>query len=184
MQPQLDAIAGDYRRAQTRLHRLAESIPPDRWSERPEPSKWSAAECVAHLNLTTEGFRPRVERALADGRKNRGRPPRRYRRDPVGWFLWRIMGPPVRMRVKTTAPFVPASVRAAGESIAEFDRFQEEQLGWVTEADGLPLGRLWVTSPFNARVRYNLFSCLSILPRHQERHLWQAEQAWAALSRR
>ncbi len=184
MHPQLDAIAGDYRRAQERLHRLAESIPADRWSERPEPSKWSPGECVAHLNLTTEGFRPGVERALAEGREGRGPRPHRYRRDPFGWLLWRIMPPPVRMRVKTAAAFVPASARPANELIAEFDRFQEEQTGWVTAADGLPLGRLWVTSPFNSRVRYNLFACLSILPRHQERHLWQAEQAWAALSRR
>jgi hypothetical protein len=28
---------------------------------------------------------------------------------------------------------------------------------------------------------YNLFACLTILPRHQHRHFWQAEQAWQAL---
>ncbi len=30
---------------------------------------------------------------------------------------------------------------------------------------------------------YNLFACLTILPRHQHRHLWQAEQAWQALQK-
>jgi len=35
-----------------------------------------------------------------------------------------------------------------------------------------------VTSPFNARVRYNLYACFTILPRHQHRHLWQAERVW------
>ena len=38
------------------------------------------------------------------------------------------------------------------------------------------LGRLWIISPFDARIRYNAYACLTILPRHQHRHLWQAEQ--------
>ena len=33
-----------------------------------------------------------------------------------------------------------------------------------------------ITSPFNPRIRYNLYACLTILPPHQERHIWQAEQ--------
>ena len=65
--------------------------------------------------------------------------------------------------------------------MAEFARWQREQTAVVAEADGLPLGRLWIISPFDARIRYNAFACLTILPRHQHRHLWQAEQVKAAL---
>jgi hypothetical protein len=36
-----------------------------------------------------------------------------------------------------------------------------------------------ITSPFNERVRYNVYSALTILAVHQHRHLWQAEQAAA-----
>jgi hypothetical protein len=39
-------------------------------------------------------------------------------------------------------------------------------------------------SPFAPGVRYNLYSTLSILPRHQERHLWQAEQVHAGIDDR
>ena len=45
------------------------------------------------------------------------------------------------------------------------------------QADGLPLDRILVESPFDARVRYNLYSALVMLPRHQHRHLDQAEAA-------
>jgi hypothetical protein len=65
--------------------------------------------------------------------------------------------------------------------MAEFDRLQEEQIAFVRQADGLPLGRVKIISPFNARLRYNLFACFSILPRHQHRHLRQAERAWQSL---
>lgn len=60
--------------------------------------------------------------------------------------------------------------------IQEFERLQDEQLRRVERADCLPLSNVRVVSPFNGKVRYNLYSCLTILPRHEHRHLWQAEQ--------
>jgi hypothetical protein len=64
--------------------------------------------------------------------------------------------------------------------VAEFDEWQRRQVDLVRQAEGLPLGRLWIVSPFDRRIRYNAFACLTILPRHQHRHLWQAEQVTAA----
>jgi hypothetical protein len=49
---------------------------------------------------------------------------------------------------------------------------------WGAQADGLPLTAVRVTSPFNPRARHNLYACFTILPRHQHRHLWQAERVW------
>ena len=77
--------------------------------------------------------------------------------------------------------FVPTGDQPPAELIGEFERLQEEQIACAHEADGLPLGRLKVGSPFESRIKYNLFSVLTILPRHQHRHLWQAEQAWKSL---
>jgi hypothetical protein len=34
-----------------------------------------------------------------------------------------------------------------------------------------------VTSPFDSRVSYNVFSMFCILETHERRHLWQAERA-------
>lgn len=98
-----------------------------------------------------------------------------------GWLLRRLAGPPVRHRVKTTAPFVPAATPPLPDLIAEFDRRHAGLLACVAAADGLALGRVWITSPFDARLRYNAFACLTILPRHEQRHLWQAEQVLARL---
>ena len=183
MHQQLSAIKDELEAAQGRLHRLAAAAPEPLWSRRPDPARWSMAECVAHLNLTSAAYLPLLQAALDRGRQLGGPPPRRYRRDPVGWLLWRMAGPPVRYRTRTAAPFVPMDVTSVPELVAEFDRWQVAQLACLATADGLQLGRLWITSPFDRRVRYNLYSCLSILPRHQHRHLWQAEQALAVLRR-
>jgi hypothetical protein len=88
------------------------------------------------------------------------------------------MPPPVRIKVKTIASFIPESVAPVDALVAEFEKWQKLQLDFLIAADGLPLNSIRVTSPFNAKLRYNLYSCFSILPAHQHRHLWQAEQIW------
>jgi hypothetical protein len=88
------------------------------------------------------------------------------------------MPPPVRLiRAKTTSAFEAPPDADPGALTARFRELQEEQIELLHAADGLPLNQLRIASPFNERVRYNLYSCFVILPRHQERHLWQAEQA-------
>jgi DinB superfamily len=177
--PQLQAIIDEFESAQARLHELVRRTPEPQWYKRADPDRWSMAECVAHLNLTSEAFVPLVRAALEKGRQSGRMAPRRYRRDPIGWLLWRTQGPPVRHRVKTSAPFIPRGRLPLDRLVADFNRWQQVQIACVQAADGLDLGRLWIRSPFNPRIRYNAYACLSILPRHQHRHLWQAEQVWS-----
>lgn len=181
MHPQLDEVRREFLSAQQRLHQLADEVPDERWSERPDPDRWSVGECVEHLNITARAYRPLVLAGLAECRRHGDPVPRRFRRDPIGWLLWRTSGPPVRYRTRTPAAFVPTGGATAGELLAEFDRLQAEQIGWLVMADGLAIDRVRITSPFDSRVRYTLFAGLSILPRHQHRHIWQAEQVARAL---
>ena len=184
MHPQLAAIAAEFETALRRLRQLAQDTPGSWWTKRADPARWSIGECVAHLNLTSRTYLPLMRQALDEGRalpRSSGHPSR-YRRDFVGWMLWRTQGPPVRFgKVRTTAQFIPSAEAPRQETLAEFERLQAEQVECVREAEGLPLGKLWMRSPFDPRARYNLYSCLTILPRHQHRHLWQAEQVLRGL---
>lgn len=176
MHPQLLDIAGQFRRARERLHALAGRLAPEQWTQRPEPSRWSVAECVEHLNLTGRAYIPLLESALDQARALGAPAPRRYRRDLIGWLLWRTMPPPVRHRTRTVPAMVPHADKPPAELLAEFDRLQAEQVRLTEGADGLPIHRVRIASPFGP-VKYSAFSALTILPVHQERHIWQAEQA-------
>ena len=90
--------------------------------------------------------------------------------------------PPVRVRVKTPAPFAPPRVDPMPDVLERFDYLQGELLQRLDRGNGLALDRQKVTSPFNARVKYNLFSTFRIITAHQRRHLWQAERVRASLS--
>ena len=122
MTSQLQAIVDDFRAAQTRLGALADRVPDDWWDRRPDPARWSIAECIAHLNLTSSAFLPLVRKALAALRRLDAPAPRRHRRDPIGWVLWKVMGPPVRVRVRTPATFVPTRGEARQTAVSAFSR--------------------------------------------------------------
>jgi hypothetical protein len=185
MHEQLQAVVDEFKSAQTRLHSLARSGSAQAWARRPDPGRWSVGECVAHLNLTSSAYLPILDDALVRARQLseavRG-VQGGYRRDLAGWLLWKMSGPRVPFRVKTAPAFVPSGNVAPSRLVSEFDRLQMEQIDRVRGAGGLPIDQIKVTSPFNARIKYNLYACLTILPRHQHRHLWQAEQAWLALA--
>jgi hypothetical protein len=178
LHPRFQAIVEELEQALGRLHALAAAVPEAAWSIRPGPGRWSIGECVAHLNLTSAAYLPAIRAALASApARPSGAPMTRIRRDPAGWLLWRMLAPPVRFRVRTTAPFIPQAVAPPRTLIAEFERWQRDLIGCVPEAAARELRDVRLPSPFNPRVRYNVYSTLTIVSRHQHRHLWQAEQA-------
>jgi hypothetical protein len=132
---------------------------------------------VAHLNLTSATMVPIVRAGIEAARRIGAPAPARYRRDPLGWMLWKGLGQVGRFKTKTIPAWVPSGDRSPDELVAEFERWQSDQVALVRESDGLPIHAIKITSPVDARARYNVFSALSIMARHQHRHLWQAEHA-------
>ena len=65
MHPQLAAIVADFERARSRMHRIATATPEERWAARPDPARWSVAECIAHLNLTSRAYIPLLRDAFS-----------------------------------------------------------------------------------------------------------------------
>ena len=169
--PQLQALETELAEARERVHRLARGLSEEQWRRRPAPERWSIGEHVVHLVLTTRAFLPLLAEAL--GKAPAGEGP--YRRDFLGWLLGRMLEPPVRMRVKTTAPFVPSAAGPMDEALRDFDASQDELATLLGRASGLALDRVKIVSPFDGRVRYNVWSALRILTAHQRRHLWLAE---------
>lgn len=177
MNAQLQDIADELTAATIRLQQLRESVPADRWPHRNDAARWSVSECVEHLNLTSAAFVPLLRSGLETARTATATPGR-YRRGFLGWALWKMTGPESRGRMQTAAAFVPARAPAADAVCADFERWQAEILALLASADGLPIDKVSITSPFNARMKYNLYAGFAVLPRHQHRHLQQAERVW------
>lgn len=183
MHPQLQAIAGDLDRARADLDALTR-FPDPHWTRRPEPGAWSAAECVEHLNLTSEMMLQRVDEGIAAARARGGGPPARYRRDFPGFLLSLAVAPGGRVRTRTTSSFVPDPDPDPESVRSRFRELQDELNERLSRAEELPLNAVRIHSPFDARVRYNLYSAFIVVSRHQLRHLLQAERALTTVTGR
>jgi DinB superfamily len=177
MHAQLVELEDEFNSALARLHQLRTSVPASVWGRRPAPERWSPGECVAHLNLTSSAMLPRLRAGLDEARRSGIAAPAHYRRDLIGWLLWKSLKPAGGFKTKTIPTWVPSGERPPDELVAGFEQWHSQQIACVRESDGLPIHAIKITSPVDARARYSVFSALCILARHQHRHLWQAEQA-------
>jgi hypothetical protein len=177
----LDDLELELNEATRRAWNLVHATDGRLFTVRPTPGSWSAAECISHLSISTELFLPVLRGALEDARKRGLTSSRKPSMDLLGRILRWFLEPPIRQRMKTSTPFVPRSVRAKADAFGEFASLQAKLAELLNAARGIDLNKVKIVSPFDKRVKYNVYSAFRIVVAHQRRHLWQAEQAVAAI---
>jgi hypothetical protein len=114
------------------LRAITDKVSDKDWSKRPGLNRWSAADCVEHLNLTTRAYLPFLRDATARAREVGGALQKHYRRDPLGWFISMMIGPLHHLgrfqvgRVKTRPPFVPRGGQSRSQRLSDFVRLQSD----------------------------------------------------------
>lgn len=143
---------------------------------RPDDRSWSTAQCLDHLNVAARVYQAAMEPALEAARTTG-----RTRRGPIrpGWFeRWFLasLEPPPKRKLKAPAKIVPAVRRNPEELLEEF-RHQHANLSELIRASaGLDLGSIRFQNPFLPLLRFTVGTGLLVIPAHERRHLWQAEQ--------
>jgi hypothetical protein len=173
LRPELERLLTDLAKLTAHARELIGTRAAGLVRARPGTESWSAAECITHLNLTQRAYLHLIDRAL-DQAPRAGEPPRRLRRDFPGWLLCQVLAPFAPMKSRTFAPFVPGGQEDPGLTLAEFERLQQELARRIGRADPLDIQAVRIASPFNAKLKYNLYSAFCILLVHQRRHLRQA----------
>ena len=179
--PQLTRLEQEMHAATVRFHRLVAETTDEKWARRAAPDRWSVAECIAHLNLTSRSMVPLMQGAWDKARVMGGATPAKFRSSFVGAMLASMVGPIPGwarfLRMKTPPPFVPTGDQPRGVIVDEYERWRAEQHALLKAADQLPIDRVRIESPFRAGTFYDGYSALKILIRHEHRHLGQAERA-------
>jgi hypothetical protein len=170
---QLAALARQFDDATARALRLGQAAG---FEKRPAPARWSAAECVEHLNLTTRAYLPRIEPGLRELRSRNQLSRGPYRMELMPRFLNWLLEPPVRLKMPTSAPFQPAEIADPTRVVPDFVELQQRLLDLLRQSEGLAIDAFKIHSPFAESVRYNLYSAFVLTATHQRRHLWQAER--------
>jgi hypothetical protein len=148
---------------------------------RPEPGRWSIAQCLAHLNVVNGQDLTPIAEAIRSARSRRieGAPPFHY--GPLSRKFIAMMEPPVRSRMKAPASYQPPDEADAAQTLAEYLRIAGELRRLAASSEGLDLRRVKTTLPalpaiLRAVVRMPLGARFALIAAHDRRHLWQAEQ--------
>ena len=174
--PQLADLARQLDEATARAERLVAGLDVRRFSARPAPNTWSAAECLAHLNITTGAYLLVFDKALASTPAAATSDEQLFRKGLLGWLLAWSIEPPYRLKTKTAARFVPGPVHFVETVATEFVSGQRQLKRRLTAFEGRDLNRMKIRSPFNEKIGYNVYAAFVIVLAHERRHLWQAEQ--------
>jgi hypothetical protein len=158
-----------------RVQDLVTGLTPEQMTRRPDPGKWSIAECLEHLNVTAGVVQPLMAAGIARGKRDKllGQPP--FPLGPKGRFLIWLAEPPPKIRFRAPkAVALPAQIPDSSRVLAEFMRVQDEWGRLMKDAEGVNIGRIRIGprfSPFRCR----LSAAFPWVMAHQRRHLLQAE---------
>jgi len=178
--PELDAYLHQLEAIRADARQLVAGLSDAEFNRRPAARRWSAAECLDHLNMVRKVL-PAIDRAIthAAARGLRSDGPFRY-----GWFArWMIRSfePPPRRRFRNPTLLEPAHQPLAPDAVLrEFLSLRDALTRRVQQADGLDLERAIVVSPVSRFFRMPLGGYFAFLLAHDRRHLWQARQALGA----
>lgn len=177
---QIDSLLDELRENSRQAERMFDSHMP-RHLERPAGTRrWSAVECIGHLNLANRAHLAILDSAIEElcEKKILGGGP--YRLSLNARFLKYWLEPPSRWHFSASAEFQPVGIRDAAGALEEFrtiGRALEEKLD---SARGFALDRVKLRSPLAQKPKCNIYSAFVLITVHNRRHLWQAEQALGA----
>jgi DinB superfamily len=159
----------------TRAAQLVDGLSGEQFVLRPDPAKWSVAECLAHLNKTAEVVVKITRKGIAQAKEKNIRGEGPFRLGARGRLLIWIAEPPPKFRIPAPTSIVPPlTIDQPDRVLPEFMRAQDEWGRLFQEADGLDLARITLGSFFSP-FRCQMSGGLMWMMAHQRRHLWQAE---------
>lgn len=173
----LDSLYDDARAIAERVRGLA-ALTPQQLAWKPNPETWSVAECLEHLRVTSHLYFSPLRRCLsASPRAAEGEG---YRPTLVGrMFLTALEPRPNTRRLSAPRAFRPTLATVGPGIVERFEAQQGQLCDIIRSAGARDLNRLRFGSPVSKLVRISPGDALTILIRHQQRHLGQIERLLA-----
>jgi DinB family protein len=174
------SVSRDIADSRRRAEALVAGLSAEQLARRPDPGKWSIAECLAHLNVTAATVQKIMARGIEQGKTEKKFGSGPFSIGPKGRLMVWIAEPPPKFRLrapKNVRP--PATIDDPLHLLPEFLYAQEEWQRLMREQEGLDLAKTIVgQGPFRMR----LAATLPWMMAHQRRHLLQAENVKRQMS--
>lgn len=167
-------VQDQFRTILRRARELFADVDRETFNRRPGPERWSAGECIEHLNTTARTYLPALTDAIISGRGRGGS--RRSGRTLVGRLLAWLQEPPPRFHRRARVELMPAQDLDPADVLEDFEALYEEVIVRVNESRDLDRRKIRVRSVLNPFLRLKLDDWFAYLAAHARRHLWQAAE--------
>jgi DinB superfamily len=173
----LQTIAAEAARNSDAARQLVSGLSEDQLNWKPAPDKWSIAQCLDHLAVTSSKFGPYFTAALA----------RAHQRSPVasspsyrstligGWLIKQVV-PETGRNLPAPKVFRPSESSSIHAALESFLEQQARFIEFVRETDGVDYNKTRVRSPVTPLMRYSLADAFVVTVVHGQRHLAQARR--------
>ena len=180
MRKSLEEIRDEIVQVNTAAQKLCAGLTQEQLTWRPQTGKWSIAENLVHLNLTTQIFLPSVDRTIETSDRNASvQGP--FELGVLGrLFVWYVEPPP-KIKAPAPKPIKPILQGRALDALPQFLRSQKAAVARVDAAEGLDCSRIKFRYPLSGLVKMNLITFFAVMTGHQRRHLAQAEKIRAEM---
>jgi hypothetical protein len=177
----LSKILADLEANEAAVDAVMAGLDGDQLNWQPAPKSWSIVQCLDHVarsNGDYLGGAARAVEAVKPTGKSASAPIEAGLLERL--FLWAVE-PPARVRVRSPGSALPpvsvdpANVRAA------LLKTHSEMRALIGEAGGLDLNRIFFPNPFFRRMPIRVGTALLVVPAHERRHIWQANNVRKAL---
>jgi hypothetical protein len=156
-----------------KLSALEKRLTAERWTQTPPTGGWTPLQNIEHLNLITKEFLKRFQAASSELVSKKGG---NFKMELIGKLLTRALSSKGRiLKMKSPPRFVPQNVTDTNSVLSTFHQSQQEIATFIRSNANASLDGAKITSPFDERFRYSIFSALNILSAEQERHFRQIE---------
>ena len=172
MKKSLHDIRSELAAIDAEAQRLCSGLSEEQLSWRPQPGKWSIAENLAHLNITTQTYVPSIQRAMQSARERGLKGSGAFDLGFTGKLFVGYLEPPFKVKTKAPKVIQPLLQGPAIDALPQFLRGQEAFAKLVDSAEGIDCGRAGFVSPFASILRMKLIAAFATVTAHDRRHLW------------
>lgn len=150
----------------------------------PEQGKWSAIQCLEHLNSYSRFYLPQLAKAIEEGHTRQQAAAAVFRSGWLGNWFTGIMQPkpdgslPMRMQAPKNAR--PANDLDATKVMNEFIASQQQLLQLLQQAHTVNLQQPRVPTSLASWLKFSLGDTFRFFIAHEERHVLQALRAVGA----
>ncbi len=156
-------------------------LPEEKMNARPEQGKWSAKECLQHLNLYSDYYLPAIQKAMKNAPKNNHSHKELFTSGWLGGYFTKLMQPKadgsLSKKMQSPKDKMPVELRPSHQVIADFINNQEVLFELLKAAEKINLHSIRVPISIAPFIKLKLGDVFAFVVAHTERHVLQAQKA-------